>query len=541
MQAEITEDGVIDDTAPDVDEKSIDSEEIRAREFAAVMILWAGLFVGVIGNVLFYRTPLGVNAPLLTLVFLVAAGALVVFFQLKTERRNLVLVVPALVFAVFLSVRASPGLVFLNATAAAGCLFLALRFARVPRFLGGKLFLLFYALMEGVFVAWLEPFVILTLSSGWFKRLQLSNDQAARVGQVIRGLMLTFMVVLVFGALLASADRVFGDMVNGLFSILSPGSFANAMTQISIIGMFAWLSMIGFKLLVIGTSVADMDQPEDEKKKVGFRLTMIESGMILISVNLMFLVFMLIQARYLFGGEANITAQGYTYAEYARRGFEELLLVSAMTMALILTLDSITVGRQERFFKGLALALVGLTLLLLLAAFFRLDLYENAYGYTRIRVMSGVFMLWLAVLFGFVVWDLLWRDRRLFGIGCVVASAGFLLTLNVMNMDGFIASRNIERFEETGRLDVIYLLTLSDDALPVVAQLVGDPRLSEEDRSRLSRSLGWALYDLDRARESWGLFGYHFGKERAWSVLDPHRDALEVQRRPSSYSRWLGY
>ena len=126
----------------------------------------------------------------------------------------------------------------------------------------------------------------------------------------------------------------------------------------------------------------------------------------LILVDLLFLVFVGIQFAYLFGGQANITLEGYTYAEYTRRGFFELLTVSVLTLGLILTLHWLVrseTGRQKVIFKGLSSLMIALVLVILASAFQRLLLYEIAYGYTQLRLYSHIFMVWLALLF---VWFL---------------------------------------------------------------------------------------------------------------------------------------
>jgi hypothetical protein len=259
-----------------------------------------------------------------------------------------------------------------------------------------------------------------------------------------------------------------------------------------------------------------------------FRLNMIEASTVSGSVNFLFVAFVAVQARYFFGGEANITAQGYTYAEYARRGFYELLAVSCMTMALLVALESLTYRKreEERLFRGLVTLMVTLTFVILIAAFRRSNLYENAYGYTRIRVMSGTFMIWLAVLLGVLLVAIVRHRRALFWTSCIVTGLGFILTLNLMNMDGFIASHNIARFEESGKLDVGYLLSLSDDAVPTVATLIDNRDLETSDRVQLLNGLGVRLAELDRDRETRGLFGYHVGKARAWQALDNYRQLL---------------
>jgi hypothetical protein len=100
-------------------------------------------------------------------------------------------------------------------------------------------------------------------------------------------------------------------------------------------------------------------------------------------------------------------------------------------------------------------------------------------------------------------------------------------------MDGFIASRNIDRFHQTGKLDVWYLLTLSDDAIPSVARLIDDNRLDETQRGQLLRGLGERLYRLDQDREQRNTLGYHVAKARAWHALDRQRAWLKPYLSPT--------
>ncbi|MEQ8674551.1 MAG: DUF4173 domain-containing protein [Aggregatilineales bacterium] len=524
------------------------AEENAHKQHISIHVLVASLLMGVVGNLLFHSAPLGINLPLFVLAFMLMAFGLLRLLNVTAYPANLSLLIPALMFSVWMSVIASPTLMLLNASVAFCTLALSLRFSGIPRFLGGSLRCLFENTMDMFFVAWLrDPLNTIMQSVGYLKNNGdqfegLKRFRALHLASIVRGALLTLPVVIVFGVLLGSADAIFAGIMDDALAWINPKSPWNTFGQLMTIGTFAWFSMAGFRLMLtapLNTSA----EAKREKRKPLLRLSMIEAGMMLGAVNALFIVFMLIQARYLFGGEANINTQGLTYAQYARRGFQELLTVSCMTVVLTLMLDNLTVRDRDhdRLFRGLVTAMIGLTALLLVAAFYRLYLYQDAYGYTRIRVMSGAFMLWLAVLFGFLLWDI-WRvgearSGRVFWIGCIVALFGFAFTLNAINMDRFIASRNIARWEHGESLDVGYLTELSDDALPVIAPLLDNANLTTAQSETLLTQLGYRLYTLDNWHEDRGLFGYHLGLERAWSALNAHRDALSayIVPRPSRY------
>jgi hypothetical protein len=511
-------------------DRPVITEESRMQQITAATILGISLILGIIGNMVFYTTPLGVNVPFFVLLFLAAAFWLLLFFRRSVVFKNALFAISAGLFAVLLCIRLTPELVLFNTALMLGSLFLVMRFASTSTFLGGHWRVpLIDAVLFGM-AGWAEgPIMILLESSDWFKHVEFDKRHVSNVKSVLRGLLLTIPIVFLFAMLLASADTIFGDLLGDALSWMTPDNLPSLIAQIVIIGLITWGAMMAFKLLLFGPIEAIKESVAVERKKPGiFRLTMIETTMVLSSVNFLFLAFVIIQARYLFGGEANITAQGYTYAEYARRGFYELLAVSFMTMLLIVTFDALTYRKRENetFFRSMVTGLIVLTLVILVAAFRRLDLYENAYGFTRIRVMSGVFMFWLALLLGLLLVAILRGKQNLFWIGCLMTGIGFVVTLNIMNMDGFIASRNIARFEETDKLDVRYLLTLSDDAIPAVATLLDNNRLNDADHNYLLEGLGSRLFDLDYDKQSRGPLGYHIGKARAWKALDAHRDEL---------------
>jgi hypothetical protein len=366
--------------------------------------------------------------------------------------------------------------------------------------------------------------------------LQAARQRGSRnLLPVIRGLLLALPVLVIFTLLLASADLVFADYLEDLFSLdILPNLLELLWRGIIVLGS-AWF-LAGGLAYALGRSQASDAQGALEQALGRFAqvisLGFVEVATVLISVDLLFLVFVGIQFAYLFGGRANITVEGYTYAEYARRGFFELVVVSVLTLGLILGLRRLArceTPRQTRILNGLSRLMVGLVLVILASAFQRLRLYEAAYGYTQLRLYSHVFMVWLAIVF---VWFLvtLWRrpldrlgtgpDR--FAIGAFVAVLGFLVTLNAINPDAFIARQNLARYEATGKLDAYYLTRLSEDAVPALVLAVD--RVTGEEQKVLSDHLRYRLERMEASARwrSWPSF--HLARRRAYDLLAKNRD-----------------
>lgn len=145
-------------------------------------------------------------------------------------------------------------------------------------------------------------------------------------------------------------------------------------------------------------------------------------------------------------------------------------------------------------------------------------LYEDAYGFSRLRTYPHVFMVWLgALLLGLLILEIIQRQRFFLRLALVTA-IGFSVTINVINIDGFIASRNVVRTQQGNELDVSYLETLSYDAVPALADLSRNQGLSEAVREQIREALLAYQEDLQQQEQSsWKSF--NFSRRRAENAL----------------------
>ena len=254
------------------------------------------------------------------------------------------------------------------------------------------------------------------------------------------------------------------------------------------------------------------------------RLGATEAATVLVIVDLLFAIFVGLQLAYLFGGNDTRALAGMTYAEYARRGFFELVMVAVLAGMLVVTLD-LAVAHRSRLQLGGALVLLGLTAVVLVSALVRLRLYQAMYGWTELRFVVLVAIAWLAVALAVAAGLLLTRRTRwtlhALGIGVLVALGG----MNVVGPQAFVAERNLERaidpslVPEGGRtgLDTDYIVQLGDEAVvPVVAAWT---RLGAADRDALAPALEWRQDELATAPELQGWPAWNLTRERARAAL----------------------
>src|SRR5205823_2019867 len=128
-----------------------------------------------------------------------------------------------------------------------------------------------------------------------------------------------------------------------------------------------------------------------------------EISVVLGSLDALFLAFVVVQIRYLFGGASLVSVSpGLSYAEYARHGFFELVAVSALSLPLLLTTHWLLrpqTCRAKRIFNALAGAQIVLLFVVMASAVQRMRSYMDEYGLTEARLYPTAFMGWLAVVF----------------------------------------------------------------------------------------------------------------------------------------------
>ncbi len=357
----------------------------------------------------------------------------------------------------------------------------------------------------------------------------------SRVWPILRGVLIALPVVAVFTVLLSSADQVFADWIKNILNLEELPEYLLRLFYILIIAGF----LVGVYLKAIHPD-KEAQKPSTNTPWMKTFLGWTESGIVLAAVNLLFIVFVIIQVRYLFGGNANITETGYTYAEYARRGFSELVAVAVLSIGLYMLLTTIT-RVETRFAKAglsaLSVLLMANVLVILASSLQRIMLYEQAYGFTRLRTYTHVFIYWLAALIVTVVVLEMSRRRGHIALALVITAIGFGASLAILNVDGFIVSRNVQRVAAGEELDLAHLNTLSTDAVPQMLMNYNDPALPKEAHDKLGAALACReKVTNDPGTQAWQTF--NFSQARAFNLLQKNK-ALWSQYQPySSQNEW---
>lgn len=326
------------------------------------------------------------------------------------------------------------------------------------------------------------------------------NPQASKHGvAILRGVLITIPLLLLFGLLLAAADTIFSDMLGSAFDWLKFDIFDNFIPHTLIILFLTWIGAAALWHALKNSGKQLAVQPDKPLFKPFLGMT--ETSIALVSLNILFAFFLVVQFRYFFAGSANVSIDGFTYAEYARRGFFELVAVALIASVLYFSLASFT-KRDSRAKKrafsvmaGLLLAQVGV---MLISAFQRLRLYEQAYGFTSSRLVAHVFMIFIGLLLlALIIMELTNSFRRL-GLVLVLGLLAFALVMVGLNEDALIAQQNLERAVQGEKLDAAYLVHgLSNDAVPTLFRTMDDPQLDPELREKLQLVMACRLASFE--------------------------------------------
>ena len=284
---------------------------------------------------------------------------------------------------------------------------------------------------------------------------------------VIRGVFLAAPLIIVLGLLLMSADSVFAS----IFSISV--DFGALPTHLFLVVIGSWL--VATLLRAASCSFVETHRP---RAFVGFT----EAFVVVASMTALYAAFVVTQIVVWSGGARHVLeTSSLTYAEHARQGFFQLVVVGAITLAVLTGLRGVvtqTSGRQLRAWRVISLSTVLLTLVIVGVAVQRLFLYEDVYGLTLLRFYATAFAFWIGAVFMLYAVSSFRHpaeSRWFFGVVMVFALAS-VLVMNVVNPEAVVVHRNVDRIGSVSvPLDARYLGNLSDDGLmamiPVFDQL----------------------------------------------------------------------
>lgn len=471
----------------------------------ARFLIVLGLGLGVAGDLLLNVRPWGLNVPLWCAL---AGSALFVIYRatkVPLTPRLVAAIAAWIVAAALFAWRDADALRAFNLlalTVLTGVLLLELQ----PRWMAGLDWVRAVGGRLGLML-WRGLDVLET----WSKtRLPGSPEAKARHAAVLRGIVYTTPIVLVFGILLTNADAAFNNLLSAFldFDLDFESGFSHLLgftgSSWIALGLLSAPGAASFRAVPAPTPTATpaFEFPEAESKPATM-IGLTEVGFILGGLVMLFGLFVMVQFRYFFGGWAAIeNVNGLSFSEYARRGFFELVTVTALAVPVLLGCRQVT-SREGPLGHRLFLVLGGATIaflgVIMISAWARMGLYVEAFGLTALRLYVSATMIWIGTVLGWLWFTSLRRTHSLFAPGAAALGVLCVFALNAINPDAQIAAFNLARAQRTGDLDLHYLRSLSADAGPAIEDAL--PRLRKDIKSDVEDTL--ASMSAEAQRRDW--------------------------------------
>ncbi|WP_251554125.1 DUF4153 domain-containing protein [Neobacillus muris] len=328
--------------------------------------------------------------------------------------------------------------------------------------------------------------------------------------KILIGILVAIPVLFVVLTLLISADAQFERLVGSVpnwFKVIDEEG-----TIRFFVVVFTTLCFYGFMQVLLQKPIKVFKNGEN---KNSYQLDAIITMTVLVLINAVYALFIAVQFKYFFGGSLQAD---YTYAEYARKGFIELLLVTLINLSITVTV--LALGRGlKRFIQVLLTILIIASSVILCSAFLRLSMYEEAYGFTFTRVLVHSFMIFLVLIFAYTLVKI-WVVKLSLLHFYFISSLLYYTAIAVMDLDRFVVKENIQRYETHGKIDVHYLNSLSytgvlglidlykkHPAIPEVKDI-----LQERKNEASTNSYPWQSYNLKREQANKELKGLSLKK-----------------------------
>ena len=369
-----------------------------------------------------------------------------------------------------------------------------------------------------------EPIINFIVPFKWIAERSKNKEKNILTRRILIGVLISIPSVMFLVMMLSSADLVFYNsfiLFNNWFKKIF--EFINIFKII--VGTFTGFYLFShlYSVFIKDDKIANII--DDNAVAVNrVKGDVIVLNILLMSILFVYTIFIAIQFKYLFS--AGTLPNGLNYSEYARMGFFELLFLSVLNIALILLTTYLLRDKifEEKnswalFTKLMLIYLCIITGILLVSSYYRMSLYDSAYGFTRLRVLVYIFLAFEAIgLFT----TLLYIIKHKFNILAVYAIIGltFYLTLNVVNIDEIIAKRNIDMYlsGQAEDIDIDYLMTLSPDALSQIIRLT-DSNVQIMTRIKTQnylKDISEIYYNKDNNWQSYNL------------VIERNKDLLEA-------------
>ena len=302
------------------------------------------------------------------------------------------------------------------------------------------------------------------------KSFKSDPENTGKLRPIILGLIAAVPLTLVVLLLLMSADENISKMFSEIAKFIIPYNFRFIVFKLAIA---IPCSCYFFGMIYSNTNRKELnilDEKACMEKMQSYRN--IQNAAIYSFVTpicFLYVIFIISQTSYLLSAFLGNLPDGYSYSEYARKGFFELAVITVIILGVIVFMNLTAKNGGQK--KPLALkiyttVLCGFTLFIIAASMSKMVLYISEYGLTQLRVYTSWFMILCGIMFIFIIIKQ-FKPNMNISQWCTAAFTVMFAILCFSRPDSIIAKYNIEQYNagNLSRLDKYELLEMSDDSI----------------------------------------------------------------------------
>lgn len=309
----------------------------------------------------------------------------------------------------------------------------------------------------------------------------VKSGKGKNVSSVLIGVLVAVPVLFVIVPLLSSSDIAFEAVISKIFT--------NTSLIISSLVLTGILLPV-FYSLIFYLEKSSLVDVEDKKKDIK-KLSVMGINSFLISISFVYLFYLFTQLAYIVDAFAFVLPEDYTAAEFARSGFFQMAVIVFINF-VILGVTAIKVKRENAKLpnstKAILLFISSFTIFYISTAIIKMAKYISLYGLTRLRVLTSVFMIMLAIIFVLIILKLIITKFK-YVKPIIVVCTLTLLSISMININTVIAEYNYSAYK-AGKIDIDIeqIESLGVSGIPVLVKLADE---EDKDISFLAKE---ALY-----------------------------------------------
>lgn len=427
------------------------------------------LLLCIYNSILFYGKQLGISVLLFNIPLLIGLYYIYKKNDLLNNKKGLFFSIPIIILSMNYLLYDNEIFNLLNIPVIS-CLFVLMHLYTInPAFKLGDLFNKFFSLI-------FEPLTCISNIFGLLKPKDKKIKSNEKGKKVITSILIIIPIIFLILILLSSSDVIFGSIFTKLFKILAKIKISN--TIFNLIGRLIIITILFFYI----SAVINYIMFQYKKVKEVTTNNTVDNftiKLLLITLDIIYIVFDIIQIKSLM---LHSISMDITYASYARRGFFQLMIVSLINLIIILISKKVKTENDKTITIS-SLIMIFLTLIIIISSFMRMCMYENAYGYTFLRLMIFITLITEVILLIPTILYILNKRHNI-----VVSYITILITaysiINLLDINCIIARRNINRFEKSNKIDIYYLMNYSSDNYKLLENLY-----NETDNKKVKNSL----------------------------------------------------